>query len=172
MPTSWSHCHATHTQRHQFSEKPSKSGVIGVWHKDNLYLGINTDANLVITWSRNPYAKTPIPGKPSKSGLIGVWHEDNLYLGNNTIGNGDPHPMNIDLRTRSIRMTPRRQLLFDKSFFSSLENHGREIISPTHTHTHKVRQTRIIDLNCLTYMSGYGFIYANTRLKINPNGPP
>jgi hypothetical protein len=30
------------------------------------------DANLVITWSRNPHAKTPIPGKPSKSGLIGV----------------------------------------------------------------------------------------------------
>jgi hypothetical protein len=26
----------------------------------------------VITWSRNPHAKTPIPGKPSKSGLIGV----------------------------------------------------------------------------------------------------
>ena len=31
-----------------------------------------TDANLVITWSRNPHAKTPIPRKPSKSGLIGV----------------------------------------------------------------------------------------------------
>jgi hypothetical protein len=30
------------------------------------------DVNLVITWSHNPYAKTPIPGKPSKSGLIGV----------------------------------------------------------------------------------------------------
>jgi len=30
------------------------------------------DANLVITWSRNPHAKTSIPGKPSKSGLIGV----------------------------------------------------------------------------------------------------
>jgi hypothetical protein len=30
------------------------------------------DANLVITWSRNPHAKTPIPGKLSKSGLIGV----------------------------------------------------------------------------------------------------
>jgi len=53
-----------------------------------------------------------------------------------TTGNGDPHPMNIDSRTRIIRMTPRRQLFFDKSFFSSLENNGREIISPTHTHTH------------------------------------
>jgi hypothetical protein len=30
------------------------------------------DVNLVITWSRNPHAKTSIPGKPSKSGLIGV----------------------------------------------------------------------------------------------------
>ena len=33
---------------------------------------MHVDANLVITWSRNPHAKTPIPGKPSKSGLIGV----------------------------------------------------------------------------------------------------
>jgi len=31
-----------------------------------------SDANLVITWSRNPHAKTPILGKPSKSSLIGV----------------------------------------------------------------------------------------------------
>jgi hypothetical protein len=106
--------------------------------------------------------------KPSKSGLIGVWHKDNLYLGTSTIGNENPHPMNIDSRTRSIRMTPRRQLFFDKSFFSSLENHGREIISltHTHTHTHKVQQTRsFINLNCLTYMSDYAFIYTNSRLK-------
>jgi len=124
-----------------------------LWIKEN-----PVDANLVITWPRNPHAKTPIPGKPSKSGLIGVWHKDNLYLGTSTIGNEDPHPTNIDSRTRNIRMMPRRQLFFDKSFFSSLENHEREIISPTHTHTHthKVRQTRsFINLNCLTYMSGY-----------------
>jgi len=127
---------------------------------------IPNDANLVITWSRNPHAKTPIPGKPRKSGLILVWHKDNLYQGTNTFGNGDPHPTNIDSWTRSIRMTSRRQLFFDKSFFSSLENHGREIISPTHTHTYKVRQTRsFINLNCLTYMSGYAFIYTNSRLK-------
>jgi len=31
-------------------------------------LGI--DANLVITWPRNPHVKTPIPEKLSKSGLI------------------------------------------------------------------------------------------------------
>jgi hypothetical protein len=35
-------------------------------------LFFDCDANLVITWSRNPHIKTPIPGKPSKSGLIGV----------------------------------------------------------------------------------------------------
>jgi len=119
--------------------KPSKSGLIGVWHND---------VNLVITWSRNPHTKTLIPENPSKSSLIGVWHKDNLYLSTSTIGNRDPHPTNIDSRTRSIRMTSRRQLFFDKSFFSSLENHGREIISPTHTH--KVRQTKsFINLNCL-----------------------
>jgi hypothetical protein len=99
-----------------------------------------SDANLVIIWSRNPHAKTPILGKPSKSGLIGVWHKDNLYQGTSTIGNVNPYPTNIDLWTRSIRMMPRGQLFFDKSFFSSLENHEREIISPTHTH--KMRQTR------------------------------
>jgi len=49
-----------------------------------------SDANLVITWSRNPHAKTSIPGKPSKSGLIGGWHKDNLYLGTSTIGNETP----------------------------------------------------------------------------------
>jgi hypothetical protein len=40
-----SHDHATHTQRHQFPEKPSKSGLIGVWHKDNFYLGTSTIGN-------------------------------------------------------------------------------------------------------------------------------
>jgi hypothetical protein len=30
------------------------------------------DANLVITWSHNPYAKSSIPGKPGKSGLIAM----------------------------------------------------------------------------------------------------
>jgi hypothetical protein len=107
-----------------------------------------------------------------KLGLIGVWHKDNLYLGTNIIGNGDPHPTNIDSWTRSIRMTSRRQLFFDKSFFSSLENHGREIISPTHTHTHKVRHTRsFINLNCPTYMSGYSNLHVSF-IHVQPNGPP
>ena len=90
------------------------------------------DANLVIMQSNNPYIKTPILRKPCKSGLIGVWHKNNLYQGTNTIGNGNPQPMNINSRTRSIRMTPQSQLFFDKSFFSSLENQGRKIIPPTH----------------------------------------
>jgi len=109
-------------------------------------------ANLVITRSRNPHTKTPIPRKPSKSGLIGVWYKDNLYLGINTIRNRNPHPTNIDSQTRSKRMTPRKQLFFDKLFFSFLQNHGREIISSTHTHTltHKVQQIRsFINLNCV-----------------------
>ena len=133
------------------------------WIGLKVYVESPDDANLVITWSRNPHTKTLITGKPSKSGLIGA-HKDNLYLGTSTIGNKDPHSTNIDSRTRSIRMTPRRQLFFDKSFFSSLENHGREIISQTHTD--KVRQTvSFINLNCLSYMSGYAFIYTNSRLK-------
>jgi len=33
---------------------------------------IPNDANLVIMWSGNPHAKTPIPEKPSKSVLIVV----------------------------------------------------------------------------------------------------
>ena len=40
-------------------------------HLDHLR-NVLSDANLVITWSRNPHAKTPILGNPSKSGLIGV----------------------------------------------------------------------------------------------------
>jgi hypothetical protein len=38
MRTSWSRGHATHMQRHQIPKKPSKSGLIWVWDKDNLYL--------------------------------------------------------------------------------------------------------------------------------------
>jgi hypothetical protein len=57
---------------------------------------IANDANLVVTWSCNPHAKTPIFRKSNKSGLIEVRHKDNLYLGTNTIGNGNTHPTNID----------------------------------------------------------------------------
>ena len=124
---------------------------------------IQLDVNLLNMRSSNPHAKTSILGKPSKSGLIGVWHKDNLYLGTSTIGNGNPHPTNIDSRTRSIRMTARSQLFFDKLFFSSLEKQWMEIIPPTHNKCGK--QEVFINLNYLTYMSGYAFIYTDSRLK-------
>jgi len=62
---------------------------VSILDKDSIY-NLETDENLVITWSRNPHAKTPIPRKPCKSSLIVVWHKDNLYLGTNTIRNGNP----------------------------------------------------------------------------------
>jgi hypothetical protein len=37
------------TQRHQIPGKSSKSGMIGVWHKYNLYLGTDSIEN------RNPH---------------------------------------------------------------------------------------------------------------------
>jgi hypothetical protein len=102
---------------------------------------IQLDVNLLNMRSSNPHAKTSILGKPSKSGLIGVWHKDNLYLGTSTIGNGNPHPTNIDSRTRRMN-----------------EDYP--------TNTQQVRQTRsFINLNYLTYMSGYAFIYTDSRLK-------
>jgi hypothetical protein len=109
------------------------------------------DANLVIMRSNNPYIKTSILRKPSKSGLIGVWHKDNLYLGTSTIRNGNPQPMNINSRTRSIRMTPQSQLFFDKSFFSSLEKQGRKIIPPTHNKCGKrsLLIWKLCNLTCL-----------------------
>jgi hypothetical protein len=60
------------------------------------------DANLVITWSRNPHTKTPIPGKPSKSSLIGVWHKNNLYLGTSTIGKRKTPTQRILIREREV----------------------------------------------------------------------
>jgi hypothetical protein len=48
---SWLRGHATHIQRHQILEKPSKSGLIRVWFKDNLYLGTSSIGN------RNPHPK-------------------------------------------------------------------------------------------------------------------
>jgi hypothetical protein len=40
---------------------------------------------------------------------------------------------NIDSRTRILMMMPRSQLFFNELFSSSLENQGRENISPTST---------------------------------------
>jgi hypothetical protein len=75
----------------------------------------------------------------------------------------NPYPMNFDSRRRSIRMTPRSQLFFDKSFFSSLENQGREIITPTHN---KCGKKKFIDLKIAQpYMSGYALSYSDFKLK-------
>jgi hypothetical protein len=45
MWTFWTCCQTTHTQRHQFLEKSSKSGLIEVWHNNNLYLSTITIEN-------------------------------------------------------------------------------------------------------------------------------
>jgi sarcosine oxidase delta subunit len=45
MRTSWSRGHATHTSKTSIPGKPSKSGLIEVWHKDNLYLDTTTIGN-------------------------------------------------------------------------------------------------------------------------------
>ena len=85
----------------------------------------------MITWSRNPHAKTPIPRKPSKSGLIGVWQKDNLYLPAPTLLEMKKTlTQRILIREREVLGWRHEHLFFDKSFFSSLEYHGREIISP------------------------------------------
>jgi len=53
--------------------------------------------------------------RKAEAGLIGVRHNGNLFQGTNTIKT-DPHPTNTNSRTRSIiGMTPRSQLIFDKS---------------------------------------------------------
>jgi hypothetical protein len=124
---------------------------------------IPNDANLVITWSRNAHVKTPIPGKPSKSGLIGVWHKDNLYLGTSTIGNEKPPPnknwfANEKYKDDAMKTVVLRLVIFQ--FFREPWKGDYLTNTHTHTHTHKVRQTRsFINLNYLTYMSGYAFIY-------------
>jgi hypothetical protein len=54
--------------------KEALNGLVqNTWSKMDLKeLQTPSDANLLITWSRNPPVTTPIPGKPSKSGLIVV----------------------------------------------------------------------------------------------------
>jgi hypothetical protein len=112
---------------------------------------------------KQPTRKDTNSQKATKSGLVGVWHKDNFYLSTSTTGNENPHPTNIDSQTRSIRMTPRSQLLIDKLFFSFLENQGMEIIPPTHNKCSK-RSLLIWKLRN-PYMSVYAFIYTDSRLK-------
>ena len=113
-----------------------------------------------ITWSMEPSSDTKWCGPRDHmvtQGLIGVWHKDNLYLGTSTIGNGDPHPTNIDSRTRSIRMTPRRQLFFDKLFFQFFRKPWKgDYLTNTNTHTKCSKQEVlliwIVWLTCLVML--------------------
>jgi hypothetical protein len=50
-------------------------------------------------------------------------------------------------------------------FFSSLENHGREIISPTHTYIQSAANKKFINLNCLTLHVWLCLIYSDSKLK-------
>jgi hypothetical protein len=101
--------------------------------------------------------------KPSKSSLIGVWHKDNLYLGTSTIGNGNPHPMNINSRIRSIRITPRNLLFFDMLFqFFRQPRYGEYLT--THTQSCGKRCLLIWKIHS-PYTFGYSFIYTDFRLK-------
>ena len=108
------------------------------------------DANLMITWSRNPIIKIEIWSWKAKIGLIGVWHNGNLPQGTNTIG-------------LSIMM-PRSQLIFDKS--DSVRPRTKE--RKNHSHTLKLKNSEVIIIEAaeiLAYMS------LNSSWKINPNGP-
>jgi hypothetical protein len=92
---------------------------------------------------------------------------DLAWIVSNTIGNENPHPINIDSRMRSIRMTSRSQLFFNKLFFASSENQEMKIIPPTHNKCGK----RSLLIWKLPKPYIYVFIYTDSRLKqtlINP----
>jgi len=81
---------------------------------------IPTDANLMIT---QPTIKIEIWSWKAKIGLIGVWHNGNLPQGTNTIG--------------MSRMTPRSQLIFNKS--DSVRSRTEEC--KNHSHTLKLKNS-------------------------------
>jgi hypothetical protein len=97
-----------------------------------------------------PTIKIEIWSRKTEIDLIGVWHNGNLPQGTNTIG----------LR----RMTPRSQLIFDKS--DSVRSRTEEC--KNHSHTLKLKNSEVIIIKAaeiLAYMS------LNCSWKINPNGP-
>jgi len=98
-----------------------------------------------------PTIKIEIWSRKAEIGLIGVWHNGNLPQGTNTIG--------------LSRMTPRSQLIFDKS--DSVRSRTEEC--KNHPHTLKLKNSEVIIIKAakiLAYMS------LNSSWKINPNGPP
>ena len=94
--------------------------------------------------------KIEIWSRKAEIGLIGVWHNGNLPQGTNTIG--------------LSRMTPRSQLIFDKS--DSVRSRIEEC--KNHFHTLKLKNSEVIIIQAaeiLAYMS------LNSSWKVNPNGP-
>jgi len=95
-----------------------------------------------------PTIKIEIWSRKAVIGLIGVWHNGNLPQGTNTIG-------------LSI-MTPRSQLIFDKS--DSVRSRTEE--RKNHSHMLKLKNSEVIIIKAaeiLAYMS------LNSSWKINPN---
>ena len=84
------------------------------------------DANLVIM---QPTIKIVIWSWKAKIDLIGVWHNENLPQGTNTIG--------------MSRMTPRNQLIFDKS--DSVRSRIEECNN--HSHTLKLKKSEVKFIN-------------------------
>jgi hypothetical protein len=94
--------------------------------------------------------KIEIWSQKAEIGLIGVWHNGNLPQRTTTI--------------EMSRMTPRNQLIFDKS--DSV--HSRTEKCKNHSHKLKLKNSEVIILKAteiLAYMS------LNSSWKINPNGP-
>jgi hypothetical protein len=97
-----------------------------------------------------PTIKIEIWSWKAEIGLIGVWHNGNLPQGTNTIG--------------MSRMTPQRQLIFDKS--DSV--HLRTEECKNHSHTLKVKNSEVIFIKGCR---NFGYMSLNSSWKINPNGP-
>jgi len=97
-----------------------------------------------------PTIKIEIWSRKAEIGLIGVWHNGNLPQGTNTI--------------EFSRMTPRSQLIFDKSDLVR----SRTEECKNHSHMLKLKNSKVIIIKAaeiLAYMS------LNSSWKINPNGP-
>ena len=136
--------------------------LIGVCHKDNLYLGTSTIENgnphptNIDSWCEprdhvvtQPIIKIEIWSRKDEIGLIGVWHNGNLPQGTNTIG--------------LSRMTPRSQLIFDKS--DSVRSRTKEC--KNHSHTLKLKNSEVIIIKTAEILA---YISLNSSWKINPNG--
>jgi hypothetical protein len=96
-----------------------------------------------------PTIKIEIWSWKAEIGLIGVWHNENLPRGTNTIGKS--------------KMTPRSQLIFDKS--NSVSSRTEECRN--HSHTLKLKNSEVIIMKG----QNFGYMSLNSSWKINPNEP-